>query len=449
MNIKLCLKRFLRLKTKIESEGIKDDARLDGDTKSWTRTRAMQLSRMLMCAIGKKALTGSMEIRQFFHEINKVEISIQDYFARRQHLNYKAFEVLNTDYLQDFYGGKEPCFWKGYIVLAIDGSGVEISNSEENRETFGVAKTERGATVARASLSCVNDVLNQYILDIQVCRYQSSEIVAAKNHIESIKKITGEHPVLIIFDRGYPSLEFINFLEKQGISYLIRLRESSYRKERSNMESDNEEVKIEHKCARISALKRKDPSAAQELIEKCFTKARIIETKIGKGKSGWAFITNLAGGHSIEEIGRLYWKRWNIEKKFHTLKNKMKFESNTGKASIYVRQDFWAQVIIFNMVQDAIHSKEEELKEKSKQKKYKYEMKMNENVAIGLLKEQFIRLMIEDNPKKRSTMFDKLTNDILKNIVPVRPDLPDKPRKWNKYKCNQKLKFLRLKLMML
>jgi hypothetical protein len=149
MNIKPCLKRFFKIKTKIESEGIKDDARLDRDTRSWTRKRAMQLSRMLMCAIGKKALTGSMEIRQFFQEINAIEISKQDYFTRRQHLNYKAFEVLNQDYLQDFYEGEEPRCWKGYIVLAIDGSGVEISNSEENRETFGVAKTEHGATVAQ------------------------------------------------------------------------------------------------------------------------------------------------------------------------------------------------------------------------------------------------------------------------------------------------------------
>jgi hypothetical protein len=441
MNKKLCIKRICGLKTRVKSDGIKETGRVEGDTKSWTRSRSMPLSKMLLCTIGRMALTASMEIRLFFGKINEAEISKQDYFKRRQKLNYKVFEELNSEYLKDFYTGEEPRCWNGYIVLAIDGSGVEVSNSEENRETFGVAKNGYGTTVARASLSCANDVLNDFILNIQVNKYKSSEIVAAENQIEAIKEITGCRPVLIIFDRGYPSLEFINFLEKHGISYLIRLRESNYRKERNNMESNNEEIEIRHTCARISALKKKDPAAAQELIEKGFTKARIVETGIGKGKSGWTFITNLGGEYSTEEIGSLYWKRWNIEKKFHTLKNKMKFESNTGKASIYVRQDFWSQVIVFNMVQDVIHCNEEELKEKTQNKNYKYEMRINENIAIGLFKERFITLMIEDDSKRKDALFDKLTDDILKNIVPVRPDLPGKPRKWNyfnKYKCNQK-----------
>jgi hypothetical protein len=372
---KTCLKRFEELKAGFYGEKIKGTARLAGDAKSWTRNRSMTLANILMCAIGRKALTGLMEIRHFFKMIDEAAVSKQDYFARRQHLNYEAFELLNSEYLQDFYRGEEPYRWNEFIVLAIDGSGVEISNSEENRKTFGVAETKNGSTVARASLSCVNDVFNQFILDIQVHEYKSSEIAAAKKQIESVKKIIGEQPALIIFDRGYPSLEFINFLEKHGINYLIRLKSSNYRKERNNKESDDEEVKIEHTCQRIAALKKKDPAMAQELLKKEFTKARIIETDIGKGKesgrgkrrkkakTGWAFITNISEKYNGKEIAKLYWKRWDIEKKFHTLKNKMKFESNTGKKSIYVRQDFWSGIIAFNMIQDVIHSIEEELKE--------------------------------------------------------------------------------------
>jgi hypothetical protein len=285
-----------------------------------------------------------------------------------------------------------------------------------------------------------------------VHEYKSSEIAAAKKQIESVKKIIGEQPALIIFDRGYPSLEFINFLEKQDINYLIRLKSSDYRKERNNRESDDGEVKIEHTCQRIAALKKKDPAMAQELLEKEFTKARIIETDIGKGKesgrgkrrkkaeTGWAFITNISEKYNGEEIAKLYWKRWDIEKKFQTIKNKMKFESNTGKASIYVRQDFWSGVIAFNMVQDVIHSTEEELKEETEKKHYKYEMRINENIAIGLFKEQIIHILLEDNSKKQGALFDKLTEEMLKSIVPVRT-LPSKKRKWNyfnKYKCNQK-----------
>ncbi|GMO28112.1 MAG: hypothetical protein Ta2B_08740 [Termitinemataceae bacterium] len=91
---------------------------------------------------------------------------------------------------------------------------------------------------------------------------------------------------------------------------------------------------------------------------------------------------------------------------------------NTGNASIYVLQDFWSQIIVFNMVQDLIQSNEEDLKDKTDKKKYKYEMRINENVAIGLFKEQFIQLMIETDKRKVNAMFDQLANDMMKNIVP-------------------------------
>jgi IS4 transposase len=427
MEKKQSLKRFGKVEVKVKGEEIKGPARLDGDSKSWTRNRSMPLCDVIMCAIGRKALSGSMEIRQYFKEINESAVSKQDYFARRKKLNYKVFEELNRDYLKDAYETDETIMWNGYTVLAVDGSGVEISNSEENRKTFGFAKNNYGATVARASLSCMIDVFNQFILDIRVHEYKSSEIAAAKEQIEAVKSITEERPLLVIFDRGYPSIEFINFLEKSGISYLIRLSKTIYRKERNAMLSEDEDVEIEHTCGRIAALKKKNPAAALELVEKRFTKARIIETDIGKKKK-WTFITNLPKTINGKDIANLYWKRWEIEKKFHTLKNKMKFESNTGKASIYVRQDFWSQVFVYNMVQDVIHSNDEEVKNKVETKEYKYGMRINENIAIGIFKEQFIQIMITDDNEKRRKMFRQMTDDMLKNLNPVRPDLPSSPR---------------------
>jgi hypothetical protein len=66
-----------------------------------------------------------------------------------------------------------------------------------------------------------------------------------------------------------------------------------------------------------------------------------------------------------------------------------------------------------------------------------------ENIAIGLFKEKFIRLMIEEGDSLKGEMFRQLTAGMERNIVPVR-----KPRsahrKWkyfNKYKCNLRPSF--------
>lgn len=63
-------------------------------------------------------------------------------------------------------------------------------------------------------------------------------------------------------------------------------------------------------------------------------------------------MTNLPFEISQKELEDLYYQRWEIEKKYHTLKNKMKIESVTEKSTIYVEQDFRAQVLVYNMIQD-------------------------------------------------------------------------------------------------
>jgi hypothetical protein len=70
-------------------------------------------------------------------------------------------------------------------------------------------------------------------------------------------------------------------------------------------------------------------------------------------------------------------------------------------------------------------------------------VRINENIAIGLFKEQFVRLMLEEDDTRRDDLFRRLMADMEKNIVPVRT-LKSTKRKWNyfnKYKCNQKPSF--------
>ena len=73
----------------------------------------------------------------------------------------------------------------------------------------------------------------------------------------------------------------------------------------------------------------------------------------------------------------------------------MKFESVTGKATVYVHQDFWAQVLVYNMVQDIRNSADEEAAAAGRENRNKYPMHTNENVAI--LYFVFDRIMFSDH----------------------------------------------------
>jgi len=437
---------YLRIKQlfkEIHSAEIRGTARNADDEVSWTRQRNMPLHDILTCTLAKKGLSAVMELRQYFQAAGKMEqtVSKQDYLKQRQNLNPEVFKVLNRNYLKRFYNGREANTWHGYLVMAIDGSRAEIPNSEENRRVYGESENKYGKQVARANISAVHDVLNRFILDVGIHHYRDSEIEEAKAHITTLKEITADKPVLIMFDRNYSSLEFIDFLEKSGVKYLIRLHEGDFTAERTGMESADEEIELAHTAHRLRQIRKKFPQRAQELKERQSTAARIIKTKLDNGAQA-AFITNLTEGTS-GDIKRLYKKRWSIEQKYHTLKNKLKFESVTGKASIYVKQDFWAQMLVYNIVQDLITGAQIRAVKRSKKKHHKYEVRINENIAIGLFKEQFIKLIMEDDDRIKDAIFKRMTDDMQRFIVPVRK-LKSSPRKWkyfNKYKSNQKPSF--------
>jgi len=435
--------RIEQLFLEIHSEWIKKAARLTGDFSSWTRQRDMPLEDILMCTLGKKGLSTTMEVRHYFQAMEKAEqtVSKQDYLRRRQKLNPEVFKLLNKNYIKRFYSGQEAVRWQGYLVMAIDGSRAEIPNSKENRQVYGESVNKYGNAAVRTNLSVMHDVFNRFLLDIGTHHYRSSEKEDAKAHIEALKEIVGERPVLIMFDRNYESLEFMDFLEQKGIKYLIRLHKGHYKAERAQMHGDDEEVELVYTSDRMGHLRAKSPERARELVKQKSIRVRIIKTKIVNGEEA-AFITNMREGTTAEILG-LYRRRWVIEQKYHTLKNKLKFESVTGKASIYVEQDFWAQTLVFNMVQDLITAAECRAVIKAKKKRLKYEIRINENIAIGLFKEKFIRLMVEENDSLKDEMFRQLTADMERNIVPIRT-LKSAPRKWkycNKYKCNQKPSF--------
>ena len=176
--------------------------------------------------------------------------------------------------------------------------------------------------------------------------------------------------------------------------------------------------------------------------EKGYTNTRIMTSMLPSGNE-LTLMTNLPFEFSQKQLEDLYYQRWEIEKKYHTLKNKMKFESVTGKSTIYVDQDFRAQVLVYNILQDIRKEADEEVSVRGRKKGSKYPMHTNENIAIGLFKEQMIKLILEKNAVRRGQLLFKLQTEMEEYILPQR-NLPGKERKKNlsnKYKNNQKNSF--------
>lgn len=434
--IKYSYKGLSKIRSKIQSKELKEKWRKS--ITDFTRKRKMDFEKLIHYILNKKGLSTNMEINNFFNKINEdTDMSAQALLDQRLKLKPEVFVELNEDYLKGFYSEYRETDvknYKGYILKAIDGTDFEIPNTEKSKDAFGRVKAKEGESIPRTSVSMCYDVLNGYIIDVIPEKYRANEIYMAKRHMRKDQQITENYNSLYIMDRNYVSFDFLAFLQKREIKFLSRLNLGYYTKETENMKTKDEIVEIAHTKER---MKRKyfEDEETREYAKENKIEVRILKYVLKTGEEEY-LITNLKE-FSYEELFEIYGKRWNIETLYNSLKNKLQIEKFTSSKEEIIKQDIYASTLVYNMVQ----TMKNEAKEDIEQKNYKHEMKINENISIGLFKNEMIYIMLEDDDKKRVAKYDKLCKKILKYKIPIRKDRqykiqwrPDNQNSYNKLK---------------
>ena len=401
--IKYSYKGLSKIRSKIQSKELKEKWRKS--ITDFTRKRKMDFEKLIHYILNKKGLSTNMEINNFFNKINEdTDMSAQALLDQRLKLKPEVFVELNEDYLKGFYSEYRETDvknYKGYILKAIDGTDFEIPNTEKSKDAFGRVKAKEGESIPRTSVSMCYDVLNGYIIDVIPEKYRANEIYMAKRHMRKDQQITENYNSLYIMDRNYVSFDFLAFLQKREIKFLSRLNLGYYTKETENMKTKDEIVEIAHTKER---MKRKyfEDEETREYAKENKIEVRILKYVLKTGEEEY-LITNLKE-FSYEELFEIYGKRWNIETLYNSLKNKLQIEKFTSSKEEIIKQDIYASTLVYNMVQ----TMKNEAKEDIEQKNYKHEMKINENISIGLFKNEMIYIMLEDDDKKRVARYDKL-----------------------------------------
>jgi len=385
----------------------------------FTRNRKLPLHRLLLSILSRKGRTLTMEIRSFIKSIkSKISISKPGYLKQRQKLNPEVFLELSDFHVRNFY--KDTTMvqrLKGYLILAVDGSSVNVPNTVQNVELYGNASHKNAKPQAQLGISCLFDVLNKMIIDCTINKWKFSERNQALLHIDKCNSITGEKPRIVIFDRGYPSGEFFIDLMERNESFLIRIGATVFKKEQLAMTAGDEYVNIMFDKSRLSP--HKGTQTADKLAKTGSIPLRFVRFELDNGSMEY-LATNLPMEEfNTSEIVYLYRLRWEIETAYDVLKNKLFIENFTGTKPIMIEQDIYATVYLCNVMHDILLDAKLEFNIKNHQK-YKYKMEINKNIAIGIMKEELIRFILEEDKGRKKEMFDEIIVEISNNILPVR-----------------------------
>lgn len=386
---------------------------LGNNRKHFSRNRKLTCTRLLMLILSGVHTSLQLAIDDFYEKINSKEDTVSKQAVSKARTN------LDPDIIKEIFTMtvKETCkcsdlelYNKKYRLCAIDGSDIALDNANELKEYFGCSGSAKNATTAMCSVAY--DPLNNLILDASLDAYKTDERTAARGHIAAISALPKKKKVqiLYVFDRGYPSREFLAELIDGKTSFLMRARA------KFNLDFDkvnrDENITFEH--------------------EGRICKVRVIKVILDTGEIE-TLVTNLPGKDlPYSEAGNLYFKRWAIETKFNSLKNKLELENMSGRRPVTVLQDFWATLDMANTMACFEYMTNEVITERTADSHNKYEQTTNENRLLHKLSRKYIEALTQSNSAKRQKLFDELVKDIAKCPVEIKPDRKTKrkiPRK--------------------
>jgi len=388
------------------------------------RNRKMPVSDLIFSMINRKGLTLKMELRGYMNISHPgTQISKPGYLKQRMKLNPDAIKYLYQFHNRNFYTDPEAELYtfNGYLVLAADGSNINIPTTPETLEVFGSSSRKGTTKQAALGLACLYDALNRMIIDSTINRVKFNEMAVAEEQLANVRETIGAHPFLVTLDRGYPSIPAFLRLIDSETKFVARLKKSDFKQEQRSMLSDDEDMEV----AITDARRRKHIGTYNEavLMSRESFSIRLVKIWLDRDAGVYEILaTNLPResfpADSIEELYRL---RWRIETAYETLKDRLQLENFTGTKPALLAQDIYSTIYVSNVAEDIARDIEQEQEDHLKND-YKHRMAINRSLCIGLLKSDLIYILLEENPDIKEALMQRLYDEISENIVPVRPD---------------------------
>jgi len=377
----------------------------------FTRVRKLPFNKLvlLISKLCKKTL--SIELENFFNEMDgSASCSVSAFSQQRLKLEPAFFEWWNMLLWVSYYRyyGDAVKRWKGYRIIAADGSSISLTNNPALSKYFG-GQSNQQAKFVLAKTFYHYDVLNELVLSAQIKPYRNSELCIAYESVDYL-----HDDMVTVYDRYFSNYKMValHLWQEREKKFIIRAQE------RQNI------IKNFIKTGEYSSIVYMQPSpeaiktmrvSGFKVTKDTLLKVRLV--RVDLPKSVEVLMTNLweEEGHCTDEFKELYFMRWGVETNISIQKNILQLESFSGLTVHAVLQDFYATVMITNLHSILIKDAQATV-EKSK-RFCKYPVKINKNKSAGKLKANLISLFLHNDTV---LILLKLHSHFIKDVIPIR-----------------------------
>jgi len=326
----------------------------------------------------------------------------------RYKIKSELFETL-CKMTTEAYEASEKTLWKGYRLLAGDGSTLNLPSSKDIEAYFGVHSiTKEGVKRYLARIFFFYDVMNDFVVRGKLSRMESGEKTLM---LQCLETMSADKSILIL-DRGFGHFCTLKALMEGQRVVCVRLScdNSNFAKQALNREEEDF-------ITQWAPANKERESCRKNGLDCSPIKVRVVKVRLNTGEAE-LLVTNLYDQQEIttEDLGELYHMRWGVEEGFKNLKPKMKIEQFGCKKTEGVFQEFYAHIFCMNMVGLTGSMANRQITDKTKHRKYRY--KYNWKNAYRFLRGKILNFF---QFQEIEQWLDSLIEEIITSVVAIKP----------------------------
>lgn len=409
---------------------------------SFSRNRLITLENLIYYLIFRNQQVLSQDIVSFFGNVNDFDIPTRQAIIKRMNiLNFDVWNHILRQFRQNIYFHLNLYKLKDYIVIAVDGSFLDLPSHPALNHYFGGHQTKKISVddikKPQAKVSMIYDVLNRMILDFSVGHYRTSEIPMLFTHLRELMNDFKDKKIIILADRYYGSAELFKYCEMYDMKYIVRSKKNFFKHYISQYPNENDfsiEIQIDN-----AWMKRMKNDEIREYVQNHpHMKLRVVRGKYqyieknGKKEKECTvegqYFTNLEEKEfDTKEIIDIYHlERWHIETAYDVLKNDLDVEQFNTHNPIGIINQIMGKVIFYNIEKLVYIDAKEKIIQK-KENKYVY-IPNNKNIINILHSIKFVKEFVFGLTRKT---IDKIIEISSREKIPVRKGRHYK--RWNKF----------------
>ena len=322
----------------------------------FTRTRKISFTDVFKCMINWQGKSTGNEIMDHFGH-HDTDPSASAFIQQRDKIDTGAFEFL----MHTFDEKCQPLNdldYRGYRLLACDGSDFNISRDPDDEETF-INEGEKGYNMMH--VNAFYDLQNLVYTDITFQgKKKVHEREACNRMLDRVRD--GEHTI-VIMDRGFESFNTFAHAIENGVMFVTRLKDidsngilSAYelpdgefdmdikttltRRHTKETKGNPDKYTILHAYTDFDYL-----TETQRYYDISF---RIVRFRIADGSYG-CVATNLPREEFPPDVmSDLYHRRWGEETSFRELKYTIGAVNFHSKKRDFIKQEIYTRVVFYN-----------------------------------------------------------------------------------------------------